>query len=63
MLPGGDGYLLVGDPDGLADRLRRERMSGAVRALDLSALHVAVLEDRLGISADDVAAGEAPRLH
>jgi uncharacterized protein (DUF1015 family) len=57
VLPGGDGYLLVGDPDGLADRLRRERMSGAVRALDLSALHVAVLEDRLAISADDVAAG------
>jgi uncharacterized protein (DUF1015 family) len=53
-----DGYLLVGDPDGLADRLRRERMSRAIRALDLAALHVAVLEDRLGISADDVAAGE-----
>jgi uncharacterized protein (DUF1015 family) len=58
VLPGDDGYLLVGDPDGLADRLRRERMSGAVRALDLAALHVAVLGDRLGISADDVAAGE-----
>jgi len=57
VLPGDDGYLLVGDPDGLADRLRRERMSGAVRALDLAALHVAVLGDRLGISADDVAAG------
>ncbi len=58
VLPGNDGYLLVGDPDGLADRLRRERMSGAVRALDLAALHVVVLDDRLGISADDVAAGE-----
>ena len=58
VLPGDDGYLLVGDPDGLADRLRRERMSRAVRALDLAALHVAVLGDRLGISADDVAAGE-----
>ena len=25
VLPGDEGYLLVGDPDGLADRLRRER--------------------------------------
>ncbi|MBA2266651.1 MAG: DUF1015 domain-containing protein [Chloroflexi bacterium] len=58
VLRGGDGYLLIGDPDGLADRLRRERMSGAVQALDLAALHVAVLADRLGISAADVAAGE-----
>jgi len=58
VLPDGDGYLLVGDGDGLADRLRRERMSGAVRALDLAALHVAVLGDRLGISEADVAAGE-----
>ncbi|HEU5324799.1 MAG TPA: DUF1015 domain-containing protein [Candidatus Limnocylindria bacterium] len=57
VLPGGDGFLLVGDPDGLADRLRRELMSSAVRALDLSALHVAVLEDRLGITPADVAAG------
>ena len=58
VLPQDEGYLLVGDPDGLADRLRRERMSRAVRALDLAALHVAVLEDRLRISAGDVAAGE-----
>jgi uncharacterized protein (DUF1015 family) len=58
VLPGNEGYLLVADPDGLADRLRRERMSSAVRELDLAALHVAVLGDRLGISADDVAAGE-----
>ena len=57
VLPGGEGYLLVGDPDGLAERLRREGMSGAVRTLDLAALHVAVLEDRLGISPGDVAAG------
>jgi uncharacterized protein (DUF1015 family) len=58
VLPGGEGYLLVGDPDGLADRLRRERMTGAARTLDLTALHVAVLEDRLGISADDLAGGK-----
>lgn len=57
VLPGGEGFLLVGDADGLEDRLRRERMSSAVRALDLSALHVAVLEDRLGITSADVAAG------
>ena len=57
VLPGNDGYLLIGDPVGLADRLRRERMSAAVRSLDLAALHVAVLGDRLGITADDVAAG------
>ncbi len=56
--PVSEGYLLVGDPEGLADRLRRERMSDPVRALDLSALHVAILEDRLGISAGDVAAGK-----
>jgi uncharacterized protein (DUF1015 family) len=58
VLPGDEGFLLIGGPDGVADRLRRERMSDAVRALDLAALHVAVLEDRLGISAADVAAGE-----
>ena len=57
VLPGDEGFLLVGDPDGLADRLRRERMSPAVRSLDLAALHVAVLDDRLGISEADVAAG------
>jgi uncharacterized protein (DUF1015 family) len=58
ILPGGEGAVLVGDPDGLAARLRRERMSAAVRDLDLAALHVAVLGDRLGISDADVAAGE-----
>ena len=57
VMPDDEGYLLVGDPDGLADRLRRERMSAAVRSLDLSALHVAVLGDRLGITEADVAAG------
>ena len=57
VMPDDEGFLLVGDRDGLADRLRRERMSAAVRALDLSALHVAVLGDRLGITEADVAAG------
>ncbi len=57
VLPDGEGYLLVGDPDGIADRLRRERMSSAVRSLDLAALHVALLDDRLGVTEADVAAG------
>ena len=58
VMPGDDGYLLVGDADGLVDRLRRESMSRAVRALDLAALHVSVLDDRLGIGPEQVAAGE-----
>jgi uncharacterized protein (DUF1015 family) len=58
VLPGNDGFLLLGDPDGLRGRLARERMSAATRALDLAALHVALLEDRVGITPDDVAAGE-----
>ncbi len=57
VLPGGEGAVLVGDADGIAARLRRERMSSSVRDLDLAALHVAVLADRLGISEADVAAG------
>jgi uncharacterized protein (DUF1015 family) len=57
VLPGDEGYLLVGDPDGLADRLRREAMSREVRDLDLATLHVAVLGDRLGIGPDEVAGG------
>ncbi len=57
VLPGDDGYLLVGDRDALAGRMRRERVSAAVRSLDVAALHVAVLDDRLGITAADVAAG------
>ncbi|MGH2446644.1 MAG: DUF1015 family protein [Candidatus Limnocylindria bacterium] len=58
VLPDDEGYLLVGDRDGIADRLRRERMSCAVRALDLAALHTVVLGDRLGIGPEAVAAGE-----
>jgi uncharacterized protein (DUF1015 family) len=57
VLPGDDGHLLVGDPDGLAARLRRESMSHEVRALDLAALHVSVLGDRLGIGPEEVAGG------
>ena len=57
ILPGDDSYLLSGDPGLLADRMRQEPMSRAVRSLDLAALHVAVLNDRLGISADDITGG------
>ncbi|HJP70429.1 MAG TPA: DUF1015 domain-containing protein [Candidatus Limnocylindria bacterium] len=57
VLPGDEGYLLVGDVDGVAARLRREAMSRAVRSLDLAALHTSILGDRLGISEADVAAG------
>src|SRR5688500_2098744 len=55
VLPDDDGFLLLGDPAGLGDRLRRESMSRAVQALDLAALPVDVLDDRLGISRDGVA--------
>lgn len=58
LLPGGEAFLLVADPAQLDDRLRREGMSDSVRALDLAALHVAVLQDRLGIGPAEVAAGE-----
>jgi hypothetical protein len=51
------GTCSVGDPDGLDGRLRREGMGREVRALDLSALHVSVLDDRLGIGPDEIAAG------
>ena len=57
VLPGDDGYLLVGDPDGPGRTASTRGLGRAVRALDLSALHVALLGDRLGISAEDVAAG------
>jgi len=59
VLPGGEGFLMVGDPVAADDRMRRERMSTAVRRLDLAVLHSAVLEDRLGIGPSAVAAGGA----
>lgn len=57
VLPGDEAYLLVGDPDAVAERMRRERTSTAVRGLDLAVLHAAILGDRLGISAADLATG------
>jgi uncharacterized protein (DUF1015 family) len=58
ILPAGEGWLLVGDADGVADRMRRERVSTAVMGLDLAVLHAAVLSDRLGIDGAALAAGE-----
>jgi uncharacterized protein (DUF1015 family) len=57
VLPGEAAYLLVGDLEAIADRMREERVSSAVRGLDLAILHAAVLGDRLGISAADLATG------
>jgi uncharacterized protein (DUF1015 family) len=56
-LPGDQGYLLVGDADAIADRMRSEPGSPAVRDLDVAALHAALLDDRLGIDEAKVAAG------
>lgn len=59
VLPGGEGFLLVGDAEAAADRMRREPMSGAVRALDLAILQEAILHDRLGINPGSIATGDA----
>ena len=59
LLPGDEGYLMVGDAEAAGDRMRHERMSTAVRRLDLAILHSAVLGDRLGINPSHVAAGSA----
>ena len=46
-------YLLIGDVDGVRDRMRREPMSTVVQRLDLSVLHRAVFADRLGLEAGE----------
>ena len=56
VLPHGDAVLLIGDRDVLA-AICSAANEPAVRELDLAALHVALLGDRLGISAADVAGG------
>jgi uncharacterized protein (DUF1015 family) len=58
VLPGDEGFLLVGDADAARDRMRREPMSGAVRGLDLAVLQAAILDDRLGIDAEAIATGD-----
>ncbi len=50
-------YLVTADPDAVAERMRREPTSTAVRRLDLAALHAVLLRDGLGIGPDEVAAG------
>ncbi|MGH2428984.1 MAG: DUF1015 family protein [Candidatus Limnocylindria bacterium] len=57
VLPHDEGRLLVGDADAVATRMRQEPVSSAVRQLDLAVLHAAVLQDRLGIGTDALAAG------
>jgi len=56
VLPGDQGFLLVGNRDAIAERMRRERTGEAVRTLDLAILHTAILGDRLGI---DLASSDA----
>ena len=46
-----EGWLLVGDADAVEARMRRERMTAEVGALDLAVLQVAILRDRLGLDA------------
>jgi len=58
VLPDGEGWLLIGDVDAAADRMRREPISAPARRLDLAILHAALLGDRLRITEADVAAGE-----
>lgn len=53
ILADGSGYLLIGDADGLADRMRREALSTAVQRLDLSVLRAALLGDRLDVRPDE----------
>jgi uncharacterized protein (DUF1015 family) len=59
VLPGDEGYLLLGDAEAADERMRRERMSSAVRRLDLAILQAAILDDRLGIDPSTVATGDA----
>ncbi len=49
VLPDDDGFLLVGDADAVADRMRREPISTVLGRLDLAVLGAALLSDRLGI--------------
>ncbi len=59
VLPGDEGFLLVGDAEAVDDRMRREPMGEAVRRLDLAILQTTILDDRLGIDSVAVATGDA----
>ena len=49
LLDDGSSYVLIGDRDGVRDRMRREPLSTVVQRLDLSVLHSALLRDQLGL--------------
>jgi uncharacterized protein (DUF1015 family) len=57
VLPDGDGWLLVGDADGITARMRREPYSTTVQGLDLAVLHAVILGDRLGLGQEGGGAG------
>ena len=59
VLPGDEGYLLLGEAEAAENRMRRERVSSAVSRLDLAILHATILDERLGISPTDIATGGA----
>jgi uncharacterized protein (DUF1015 family) len=59
VLPGDEGFLLVGDREAADARMRHEPMSFAARRLDLAILQAAVFNDRLGIDAGSIATGDA----
>jgi uncharacterized protein (DUF1015 family) len=59
VLPGNEGFLLLGDAMAADGRMRHEPMGAAVRRLDLSILHTMILGDRLGIDSATIASGTA----
>ncbi|MEX0626134.1 MAG: DUF1015 domain-containing protein [Chloroflexota bacterium] len=59
VLPGDEGFLLVGDAEAAAVRMRREPMGAEVRRLDLAILQATIFDDWLGIDAVSVATGDA----
>jgi uncharacterized protein (DUF1015 family) len=46
---GTEGWLVIGDADGIEARMRREPISAAVQGLDLAILQAVVFQDRLGL--------------
>ena len=58
VVPNAGGFVLVGRPDALDERMQRERASTAVRRLDLAVLHAAIFRDLLGFDVSAEAAGE-----
>jgi uncharacterized protein (DUF1015 family) len=58
LVLGDEGWILAGRRERIEERMRRERTSTAVRRLDLSVLHAAILADRLGIDPQAVATGD-----